>query len=92
MKKILGGLAAACLAGVVAAGAAAAPPTLPATITMVVPFPPGGSNDVFARVLAEKLGGRVGATVIVENRPGAGGAIGAEYVARAAKDLSLIHI
>ena len=35
MKKILGGLAAACLAGVVAAGAAAAPPTLPATITMV---------------------------------------------------------
>ncbi len=92
MKKILGGLAAACLAGLMAAGASAAPPSLPATVTMVVPFPPGGSNDVFARVLAEKLGARVGATVIVENRPGAGGAIGAEYVARAPKDGSVLML
>lgn len=92
MKTILGGLAAACLAGLMVAGASAAAPALPATITMVVPFPPGGSNDVFARVLAEKLGARVSATVIVENRPGAGGAIGAEYVARAAKDGSVLML
>lgn len=86
MNRILARLAAACLAGGLAAGAAAAPPALPQTITMVVPFPPGGSNDVFARVLAEKLGGRISSTVIVENRPGAGGNIGAEAVARAPAD------
>ncbi|AYD65537.1 tripartite tricarboxylate transporter substrate binding protein [Achromobacter sp. B7] len=66
--------------------------SIPPTITMVVPFPPGGSNDVFARVLAEKLGARLSNTVIVENRPGAGGAIGAEYVARAPKDGTVLML
>lgn len=92
MNRILACLAAIGMAGTMAAGAVAAEPALPQTITMVVPFPPGGSNDVFARVLAEKLGERVSATVIVENRPGAGGAIGAEYVARAAKDASVLML
>lgn len=92
MNRILAGFAATCLAAGLAAGAAAAPPALPPTITMVVPFPPGGSNDVFARVLAEKLGARIASTVIVENRPGAGGAIGAEYVARAPKDGSVLML
>ncbi|WP_287142752.1 hypothetical protein [Achromobacter sp.] len=46
-----------------APGMAAESPAVPATITMVVPFPPGGSNDVFARVLAEKLGARLSKTV-----------------------------
>ncbi len=55
-------------------------------IRIVVPFPPGGSNDVIARPLAERLQARMGVPVVVENRPGAGGAIGAGQVAQAAPD------
>jgi len=59
---------------------------LPKTIRIVVPFSPGGSNDLFARALGQKLAGRLGATVIVDNKPGAGGAIGAVAVAQAEPD------
>lgn len=59
---------------------------LPKSIRIVVPFSPGGSNDVFARALGQRLASRIGATVIVENKPGAGGAIGAQAVATAAPD------
>jgi tripartite-type tricarboxylate transporter receptor subunit TctC len=55
-------------------------------IRMVVAFPPGGPADFVARVLADKLKGLLGQAVIVENRAGANGAIGAEYVARAEPD------
>ncbi len=55
-------------------------------VRIVVPFPPGGSNDVIARPLAEKLQGRLGQAVVIENRPGAGGAIGAQQVAQAPAD------
>jgi tripartite-type tricarboxylate transporter receptor subunit TctC len=65
---------------------------VPKVMTIVVPFPPGGSNDVFARVLAEKLSTRLHNSVIVENRPGAGGSIGADYVSRAAKDGSILML
>jgi len=56
------------------------------TVTIVVPFGAGGSADVYARLLAEKLGQETGKTFIVENRPGAGAVIGTQFVAKAAPD------
>jgi tripartite-type tricarboxylate transporter receptor subunit TctC len=55
-------------------------------VRLVVPFPAGGATDVFARVLSTKLGEVLGANMVVENRPGAGGTIGADLVAKAAPD------
>ena len=59
-------------------------PTKP--ISLVVPFPPGGSSDVLARALGDKLGQSLGQPVIVESRPGAGATLGADYVAKAKPD------
>ncbi|HZT63691.1 MAG TPA: tripartite tricarboxylate transporter substrate binding protein [Burkholderiales bacterium] len=68
------------------AGAALAQtyPTKP--IRMVIPFPPGGSNDVVGRMIAFQLSDRIGKSVVVDNQGGAGGIIGTEAVARAAPD------
>lgn len=63
---------------------------LPSVIKMVVPFPPGASNDVFARLLSEQLANKLGVTVLVENKPGAGGLIGSASVARATPDGSTL--
>ncbi len=55
-------------------------------ITWVVPYPPGGSTDLLGRNVAQRLGAALGTTVIVDNKPGATGTIGAAFVAKAAPD------
>lgn len=80
MKKILLTLAMA------AAGAAALAAYPEKPVTLVVPFPPGGSTDTIARVLAPKLQEKLGGTFVVDNRAGATGTIGATLVKRAPAD------
>jgi tripartite-type tricarboxylate transporter receptor subunit TctC len=67
-----------------AQGSAPAWPTRP--VRLVVPFGTGGSSDITARVFADKLGDRLGQQIVVDNRPSAGGIIGAEIVSRATPD------
>jgi tripartite-type tricarboxylate transporter receptor subunit TctC len=55
-------------------------------IRLIVPFPPAGATDILGRTLAQKLGEALGAQVVVENKPGAGGALGSAEAARAAPD------
>ncbi|PKO44451.1 MAG: MFS transporter [Betaproteobacteria bacterium HGW-Betaproteobacteria-3] len=55
-------------------------------IRLLVPFPAGGATDILARALSQKLGEKIGQTVVVENRPGAGGTIGSDAAAKAAPD------
>ena len=64
----------------------AADPYPSKVITILVPQTPGGANDIIGRALAQKLSGAIGAPVIVENKPGAGGNVGTTYVARQPKD------
>lgn len=56
------------------------------SLTFVVPFPAGGSNDIAARVIGEGVRQRIGQTVVVDNKPGANGSLGVESVLRAPKD------
>ncbi|WP_427308254.1 tripartite tricarboxylate transporter substrate binding protein [Cupriavidus sp. H39] len=80
----------AALAGVLATTAlgATAQASFPTQkpITLVVPFAPGGGNDILARVIAPKMGQVLGQTIVIENKPGAGGNLGTDYVAHAAPD------
>ena len=56
------------------------------TLRIIVPFTPGGSTDILARALAPKLSLALGLNVVVENKPGAGGSLGAAEVAKAEPD------
>jgi tripartite-type tricarboxylate transporter receptor subunit TctC len=73
-----------CLSALAVNSAWAAFPEKP--VTLVVPFAPGGSNDIVARQLAKQLTAQWGQPVIIENKPGAGTAIGAAYVAKQRND------
>ena len=55
-------------------------------IRLIVPFPAGGATDILARALSQKLSEKIGQTVVVENRPGAGGTIGADIASKSAAD------
>ena len=78
------GLAATCLALVVGAAFAQSYPTKP--IRVVVPFPPGGGTDIIAREIAQKVAANTGWSVVIDNKPGAGGNLGIDAVAKAAPD------
>jgi tripartite-type tricarboxylate transporter receptor subunit TctC len=74
------------LAVAMSAGAATAQAWPSKPISLIVPFPAGGTTDVLARALADKLTQSLGQTVIVESKPGAGATLGADYVAKAKPD------
>jgi len=86
-RTLLAGVAAASAFGsagtALAQGAAAWPNR---GLTMVVPFPPGGSTDILARIMGQKFTEAWGQSVTVENRPGAGGSVGSVQLARAPND------
>ncbi|HEY5897321.1 MAG TPA: tripartite tricarboxylate transporter substrate-binding protein, partial [Burkholderiales bacterium] len=55
-------------------------------IRIVIPFPPGNTTDIMSRLIAPKMAERLGQQVIVENRPGASGMLGLDFVAKSAPD------
>src|SRR5437763_10832129 len=74
---------AAALLALLGAGPIAQPQPYPSrTVRIIIPFPPGGTSDILARTLAQKLTDEWGQQVIAENRPGAAGNIASEYVAK----------
>lgn len=81
---LLGAALLASMGRVPAAVAQSAYPNRP--IRLVIPFPAGGSNDIVGRVVAHELGGKLGQPIVIDNKTGAGGVIGAEVVAKAPAD------
>ena len=89
MRKIVVAMALAVMAGIAGAQAQTYPSR---QITLIVPFPPGGSTDIAARIMAERMRPLLGQPVIVENVGGAGGSIEVGRVARATPDGYTIDI
>ena len=79
--RVLAGLLLACATALAAAQGYPSKP-----LRMIIPFPPGGSNDVVGRAIAQQLAERLGEGVVVDNRGGAGGTIGMDAAAKAAPD------
>ena len=77
-------IAVLALAGAATAAGAAGYPDHP--VRMIVPFTPAGATDMLARLVGERLGAKLGQSVVIDNRAGAGGNVGAEIAARAAPD------
>ncbi|RYF30939.1 MAG: tripartite tricarboxylate transporter substrate binding protein, partial [Comamonadaceae bacterium] len=86
MKRVqfLQGIAIALCVAASSASLAQSYPVKP--IRLIVPFPAGGATDLFARTLSQKMGEKLGTTLVVDNKPGAGGAIGSDQAAKAAPD------
>jgi tripartite-type tricarboxylate transporter receptor subunit TctC len=89
MRKLMVAIAVAAFAGIAGAQAQSFPSR---PVTLIVPFPPGGSTDVAARIIAEQMRPFLGQPVIIENVGGAGGSIAVGRVARAAPDGYTIDI
>src|SRR5689334_11162512 len=89
MNPLITALLVGCAGAIIATAASAqSAAPLPGLIRIVVPFPPGGSNDVIARAIAPSLAKRLGNSVIVDNRGGAAGVIGSDTVAKSPADAS----
>ena len=87
MKTILRRTFIALALGALTASAAFAQADFPSrTLRLIVPFPPGGSTDTLARLIAQRLGDTLGQSVIIDNKPGAGGNIGMDLGAKAVPD------
>lgn len=82
LTSVVGGL----LAGLVLAGTVAAQSYPSKPIHLVVPFPAGGATDILSRALSQELGKKIGQSIVVENKPGAGGTIGALAAAKSPPD------
>ncbi len=83
-RATLTSLAAAGIGAAAGSARSAGWPTRP--VSWIVPFPPGGGSDMFARPIAAHVGDRLGQPMVIDSRPGAGGTIGAAIAARAAPD------
>ena len=82
--RLLRGIALTLCLGAVSACMAQAYPNKP--IRLIVPFPAGGATDLFARTLAPKIAEKLGGTIVIDNKPGAGGVIGSDLAAKAPSD------
>lgn len=83
-RAVMLGLASALVGAAAPSAMAASYPDRP--VHLIVPFAPGGSTDLVGRLIAEYVGRELGGTIVVENKAGAGGAVGAEFIARAKPD------
>ena len=83
-RSLLASAASLSIAGLPATALAQAYPTKP--VRLIVPFAPGGTTDIIARVLSEKIAGPLGATLVVDNKAGGGGSVGATEIARSTPD------